>query len=367
MREKRVNEQARVEQGKPRRRGADQETGEERHPKRGPGGLSVAGKAKERVTLVAVDLDGVVWRGSELLPGAREALNAVVCRGLDLRYVTNNSTAHRTLVSERLAALGLPAGVERVLSSGFVTGRWLRERLPGGALVMVVGEEGLVRELCEAGFDARHVEEWSKRGEFPKGEPGWRKTESPAGGPTVGPARSSGASKPVANVLPTGASHTVPGLPAAVVVGMDWSFSYASLAAAQAAVKAGALFVATNPDATFPTPSGLKPGAGALVAAVATAAEKEPILMGKPGLALAEILAAVTGAPAEATLFVGDRLETDIAMGMKAGMKTVLVLTGVTRRADLEARLEQGNGLLPDYVIESLAELPGLLDEITVP
>ncbi len=269
------------------------------------------------IRLVAVDLDGVVWRGREVLPGAVEALTAVVRRGLDLRYVSNNSTAHRETVSERLAGLGLPAGGDRVLTSGFVTGRWLRGRLPKGAPVLVVGEAGLMRELAEAGLAPTH----------------------------------------------TGAGG---GTPAAVVVGMDRGFSYRALAEAQAAVLAGALFVATNQDATFPTATGLLPGAGSIVAAVATAAGREPLVMGKPGLALAETLAGVTGVPPAQTLFVGDRLSTDIAMGRQAGMATVLVLTGVTSAADLERARAGGEGVvLPDHVLGSLAELPGLLDALS--
>jgi glycerol 3-phosphatase-2 len=275
------------------------------------------------IRLVALDLDGVVWRGEEVLPGAREALQDALRRGLDLRYVSNNSTAHRATVSDRLAGLGLPAGTERVLTSGFVTGRWLRERLPEGTPVLVVGEEGLERELREAGLVPRRA--------------------------------GAGAGA----VVPEAAA------PKAVVVGMDRQFDYAGLAEAQAAILSGALFVATNRDATFPTPHGLKPGAGAIVAAVATAAEQEPVLLGKPGLALAEVLAAVTGVQPAETLFVGDRLSTDIAMGRAAGMVTVLVLTGVTSPEDLEAARAAGSDeLLPDYVLAGLADLPGLLDRL---
>lgn len=277
------------------------------------------------IRLVALDLDGVVWRGEEVLPGVREALEDVLGRGLDLRYVSNNSTAHRTTVSDRLAGLGLPAGTDRVLTSGFVTGRWLRERLPEGTPVLVVGEEGLERELREAGLAPRRAG---------------------AGGGAAAPGAAA---------------------PAAVVVGMDRQFDYAALAEAQAAVLSGALFVATNRDATFPTPRGLKPGAGAIVAAVATAAEQEPVLLGKPGLALAEVLAAVTGVQPAETLFVGDRLSTDIGMGRAAGMVTVLVLTGVTSLEDLEgARAAGRDGELPDHVLAGLADLPGLLDRLGV-
>jgi len=270
------------------------------------------------IKLVALDLDGVVYRGGMVLPGAREALEDVVRRGLDLRYVSNNSTAHRETVSERLTGMGLPAGADRVLTSGFVAGRWLRARLPEGTPVMVMGEEGLLRELREAGLAAYHV----------------------GGAAAVAPA-------------------------AAVVVGMDRSLSFQTLAQAQAAIRSGALFVATNPDPTFPTPDGLVPGAGALVAAVATAAETEPVFMGKPGLALAEILATVTGVPSRETLFVGDRLSTDIAMGEDAGMITALVLTGVTSEADLERARGEAGSVLPDHVLADLRELPDLLDSLS--
>ncbi len=266
--------------------------------------------------LVAFDLDGVIWRGPEILPGAQEALGDVLRRGLDLRYVTTNSTAHRDAVSERLAAAGLPAGPARVLTSAFVAAWWLKDRLPSGARVMVVGEEGLARELEEAGLRFYYAREAKP------GDP----------------------------------------VPAAVVVGMDRSFTYESLAAAQWAVKGGALFVATNRDATFPVPGGLKPGAGAIVAAVATAAEKEPVLMGKPGLALAETLAAVTGISAAQTLFVGDRLGTDIVMGANAGMITALVLTGISTEDDLREAAATGKTPLPDHVLRDLRELPELLD-----
>jgi 4-nitrophenyl phosphatase len=298
-------------------------------------GASELGCASDGVRLVALDLDGVVWRGGQVLPGAPEALTEVLRRGLDLRYVSNNSTAHRETVSERLEGMGLPAGVERVLTSGFIAGRWLRERLPERARVMVLGESGLLRELREAGLDALHVGE-------------------------------AAAKDPV---------------PEAVVVGMDRSFSYEALAAAQAAIMGGALFVATNRDATFPTPDGLTPGAGSIVAAVATAAEQEPVLMGKPGPALAVTLAAVTGVPPAQTLFVGDRLSTDIAMGHEAGMITALVLTGVTSLDDLRrartvvgaaaseaaaegAEAAAGEIALPDHVMSDLRDLPPLLDRL---
>lgn len=271
------------------------------------------------IRLVAFDLDGVVWRGSDILPGVQEALGDVLRRGLDLRYVTNNATAHRETVSERLTAAGLPAGAGRVLSSAFVAAWWLKKHVPAGARVMMVGEEGLARELEEAGLS------WYHAREAKPGDP----------------------------------------VPAAVVVGMDRSFDYCSLAAAQEAVRAGALFVATNRDVTFPTVGGLKPGAGSLVAAVAAGAGKEPLEMGKPAPALGETLVAVAGIPAGEILFVGDRLNTDILMGANAGMITALVLTGITTEHDVQEAAATGRLPLPDYVLRDLTELPGLLDVLS--
>ncbi len=269
--------------------------------------------------LLALDLDGVVWRGDEVIPGVAEALQDALRRGLDLRYVSNNSTAHRTQVSERLIAAGLPAGIERVLTSGYVCGEWLRSRVPEGSVVLVVGEDGLLRELRAAGFQGFHVLEAPKSPE-----------------------------------------------PAAVVVGMDRDFTYKTLAAAQKAIRAGALYVATNSDATFPTAHGLLPGAGSLVAAVSAAAEREPVLVGKPSMTLAETLAVITGVPAAETLFVGDRLNTDIAMAKAAGMMAALTLTGVTTNEDLWRAEITGEWVLPDRVLDSLADLPGLLDQMGV-
>lgn len=293
----------------------------------GPAGESTTGVGAIRPRLVAFDLDGVIWRGDEILPGVRTAVQAVIARGFELRYVSNNSTAHRQAVSQRLLRLGLPAGVERVLTSGYVTARWLGARLPAGAPILVVGESGLVEELTDAGLNAHH-----------------------AGCAPAGP---------------------VP--PAAVVVGMDRSVDFSILAAAQKAIRGGALFVATNRDATFPTPEGEVPGAGAIVAAVATAAEKEPILMGKPGPALAEVLADSTGISSSETLFVGDRISTDVAMGKAAGMTTVLVLTGVTTAEELYRLSEAAAAaapevrsamVLPDHVLADLTALPGLLSRL---
>lgn len=313
-----------------------------REPARSPFGADGPGPAPgdaAPIRLVAVDLDGVVWLAGAILPEAAPALNDVVRRRLDLRYVSNNSTAHREAVSKRLAAAGLPAGADRVLTSGYVTGQWLRQRLPERAPILVVGEAGLMRELTEAGLRPVHA------GETPAPVPEAALVEPAA-----------------AAFAPPGAAGASPFQ--AVVVGMDRGFTFKGLAQAQAAIFGGALFVGTNPDATFPTPAGLLPGAGSVVAAVATASQREPVFMGKPGLGLAEVLAKVTGVPPAETLFIGDRLSTDIGMGRRAGMVTALVLSGVTSAAELAEAQAAGGPDLPDHVLNTLANLPPLLESL---
>ncbi len=281
---------------------------------------------EEPLRMVAFDIDGVIIRGSAVLPGAREALDEVLRRGLLLRFVTNNSTRHRSEIAERLAALGLPVTADLVLTSAAATGVWLRAGVGSGARVLVVGGAGLVRELVEAGLDAVHVRDAAQ------GEAG-----APAAG-SVEPAR----------------------VTAAVVVGLDRGFDYDSLATAQRAILAGALFVATNTDATFPVEGAVLPGGGAIVAAVATATGREPVVIGKPEPRLAQALVDAVASGPRSILFVGDRLGTDIEMARRAGMRSALVLTGVTVRSELGSP----GAPVPDHVLESLEDLPALLDDL---
>ncbi|NLT34389.1 MAG: HAD-IIA family hydrolase [Gaiellales bacterium] len=284
-------------------------------------GQTLDGAATPPLKLVAFDLDGVIYRGAEVLSGAAEALQAVTERGLILRFVTNNATLHRTAVAARLNGMGLAATPGQVLGSAAATAAWLQGHIPPGSRVLALGEAGLLQELREAGFQAQHV--------LPRPELGLPETL-----PGNAPVR-------------------------AVAVGLDRALTYASLAAALQPILEGALFVATNVDATFPTEGRLLPGGGSIVAAVAAAAGRQPEVIGKPGLGMAEALARTTGVAYTNMLLVGDRLDTDIEMGLRAGMRTALVLTGVTQQADV-AQSERR----PDFVLPNLQELPGLLDRI---
>ncbi|MHB8868993.1 MAG: HAD-IIA family hydrolase [Thermoleophilia bacterium] len=286
----------------------------------------------EPLRMVAFDIDGVLIRGGTVLPGAWEALAEVVRRGLLLRFVTNNSTRHRSEIAARLTELGLPVTADLVLTSAAATAGWLRGELPPGARVLVVGGAGLVRELREAGFDAAHVREAARPSD-----------EAPAGSPP-----------------PTPVASGTTSAAAAVVVGLDRGFDYLTLAAAQQAILGGALFVATNTDATFPVEGAVLPGGGAIVAAVATATDRRPVVIGKPEPRLAQALIDTIGGGPRSILFVGDRLGTDIEMARRAGLRSALVLTGVTGRSELESPGQP----VPDHVLESLEDLPALLDDL---
>lgn len=329
--------------------------------------------------MVAFDIDGVVHRGATLLPGAHEALIDVLRRGLLLRYVTNNSAQHRSEVAARLAGFGLPAEPEYILTSGAATADWLRERLEPKARVVVVGGEGLVRELIEVGLDARHglgflADAAAPAAAAPGADAAARRGAAAAAATKTAGARV-GASTDAVPPLPGSAQaeaamiRAIEALaldpPAAMVVGLDRTFSYYTLALAQAAVMAGALFVATNADATFPVEGRLLPGGGSLVAAVVTAGGRQPVVIGKPEQEMAHRLAESAGVAPEGVLFVGDRLDTDILWARRAGMQSALVYSGVTQPSDV-ARLQAAESVdeLPDFIMDDLRGLPQLLDRL---
>jgi 4-nitrophenyl phosphatase len=247
-----------------------------------------------------IDLDGVLWVGETPTDGLHEFFACVRRRGLRFLLVSNNATASPETVRSRLLRMGVDVGPGSVLTSSEASATFLQGRLPAGAPVLVVGETVLRQAITAAGFPLA-----SEAGE----------------------AR-------------------------AVVVGLDRQATWSSLSEAALAVRGGALFVAANPDVTFPIERGLALGSGALVAAIRAATGIEPMTVGKPEPHLyTQALARLEVAPRE-TLAIGDRLETDILGGQRAGIPTALVLTGVTRREDL-AR----SPIRPDWVFEGLPDL----------
>ncbi len=276
--------------------------------------------------LLLVDLDGVVYRQSEAVPGVPAVLAARAAAGDDVVYVTNNATAYHTDYLPRLAGHGAPVGPDRVVTSALASAAWLREEMPGVRRVLAVGAPGLERELREAGFDVVSVGHAATR-MHQEGIDGW-----------------------------AAAGH-----PDAVVVGLDPQMSYLRVAAAADCVRAGAVLVATNRDPIYPVENGYRPGAGAVVAAVATAARTEPrVVIGKPGPYLLQAGARLVGGDLRTAVMIGDSM-TDIAAGRAVGARTILTLTGVTTRAMADALPEAER---PTRVVADAAGLEAALREL---
>jgi HAD superfamily hydrolase (TIGR01450 family) len=247
-----------------------------------------------------LDLDGVLYLGPEPVPHAAESVALARAAGQRAAFVTNNSSRRAQAVAGHLTELGIPATADDVVTSGQAAVRWLQGRLPAGAAVLIVGSAGLAEEVEEGGFV---------------------------------PAR------------------TADGV-AAVVQGLEPRTAWTDLAEAAVAIEAGALWVAGNTDATYPSSRGLLPGNGAMVQALVHTTGRQPVVVGKPEPELHR--ASVERVQAERPLVVGDRLDTDILGANRATTDSLLVLTGVTRRRDLLAARPE---LRPTYVSSDLRGL----------
>lgn len=259
---------------------------------------------------IIFDLDGVVYRGETALPAAVTTLNRLAADGHSLFYLTNNATRARDDYARKLVRLGIPCDLGQVMTSAYATALFLAAEGSAGRRAFVVGEQGLVAELEAVGL----------------------------------------------KVVPVEAEERVD----YVVVGLDKGFTYAKLERAYREIMGGAAFIATNRDPTYPLEEGREiPGGGTMVAAIECAVGQPPRVIGKPEpFALERILRQSSTAKGEAVL-VGDRLDTDILAGRRAGVRTVLALTGVTSREQAAAAPPNQR---PDHVIETLAELPLILE-----
>lgn len=254
------------------------------------------------------DMDGVLYRGKQPLPGVQVLFDALTLRGIRFLLATNNSMALPSGYVARMAEMGVTISEGDVQTSATATRDYLQDLLPAGSKVLAVGMPALSQILVDGtGFEVATVE--------------------------------------------TPADEI-----AAVVVGLDLQFTYAKLQRATDAINAGARFVATNADATLPHEGGFQPGAGSIVAAIATASGVLPVVVGKPEPVMMEKGIQQLGLRAEEVVMVGDRLDTDILAGYRAGTTTALVLTGVAKREDLSTA-----DPLPDYVF---ADLPALTQEL---
>ncbi len=244
-----------------------------------------------------LDLDGVVYRGITVIPGACESIDRLRSSGSRVVFLTNNATRTRAATARRLVDMGIPCSAGDVISSAYATSVYIKEKY-GSSTIYPVGEQGLVEELKMAG-------------------------------------------------------HTINRLDADyVVAGLDREFTYEKLARALDLIMNGAGFIATNNDAMLPTEYGFLPGAGSMIAAIQAASDVVPDVIGKPNKPIMDVLLMEYGLKSKECVMVGDRLETDILAGIRAGMRTVLVLTGASGIEDIES-----SGIRPDSVIDSIANL----------
>ena len=240
-----------------------------------------------------------MYRGDALVPGAAETLAALRADGRRVAFLSNKPLETRADYAAKLTRLGVPAETDDVVNSSLVLARHLAELDPG-APVFVIGEPPLIAELGAHGFEVRH-------------------------------------------------DHHVRW----VVIAFDRTFDYAKLNTALQAVRQGARLIATNPDRTCPTADGEIPDCAGMMAAVeAVSGARVEIVVGKPSPIILDVALARLGVAATEAVIVGDRIETDIVMGKRLGLATVLVLSGVTRADD--PRVTE---IAPDLVLPSIRDL----------
>ncbi|MGN5240374.1 MULTISPECIES: HAD-IIA family hydrolase [unclassified Rhodococcus (in: high G+C Gram-positive bacteria)] len=261
---------------------------------------------RSRYDVLLLDLDGTVYRGAEAVPGALEALSA----GDRILYVTNNASRRPVEVAEHLQGLGFVAATDSVVTSSQSAARLLAERVPSGSKILVVGTDALAEEIAAVSLE------------------------------------------PV---------RTADAQPVAVVQGHSPDTGWRILAEATLAIRAGALWVATNVDSTLPTERGLVLGNGSMVAALESATGRTPIVAGKPAAPLLQD--AIRRSSADRPLVIGDRLDTDIEGANAVGADSLLVLTGVSTIEDL---LRAPAHQRPTYVAASLESLDTAASKLRV-
>jgi len=253
----------------------------------------------KEIRALVFDMDGVLWRGKEALPGLKEIFAWMQAEKVPYLLATNNSMSTQQMYVERLAGHGVTVPKETIITSGIAVRDYLRATYPPDVTVGTVGMQALVEVLYdEGGFtrDDRH--------------------------------------------------------PQVQVVGTDLHFGYDDIKRACLAIRAGAAFVATNPDTTLPTEEGLVPGCGAMIAALVASTDVQPTVIGKPEKYMFELACQRLGLQPPEVLMVGDRLDTDILGANRIGSRTVLVLTGVSQREEIAT-----TGIEPTFIATDLVEL----------
>jgi len=244
-----------------------------------------------------IDMDGVLVRGSQPVPGANEFIQRLRAAERKFLVLTNNPLYTPRDLTARLERIGLQIPPEAIYTSALATAQFLQSQLPNGT-AYVIGDVGLTTALYDVGYIIT--------------------------------------------------DHA----PDYVVVGETTSLSYERLTHAVRFVSAGARFVATNPDVSCPGDGGMVPACGAIAALIAAATGVRPYFVGKPNPLMMRTALRTLGAHSEESVMIGDRMDTDIIGGTESGLDTILVLTGVTRREEVERFPYR-----PTLVVESVAEI----------
>ncbi|MFB6090406.1 MAG: HAD-IIA family hydrolase [Halobellus sp.] len=258
----------------------------------------------EGLDAAILDLDGTVYRGDRLIPGARRSLERLRESVSEVLFLTNKAIERRRDYSRKLQRLGVEASHDDVVNSGWVTAQYISETYPDRE-AFVVGESPLIDELHDAGVETT--------------------TDDPG---------------------------------TLLVASMDREFDYDDLDLALRTLDEERPFLATNPDRTCPTEDGAIPDAAGMIGAIeGVTGQTVDEVLGKPSTTMIETALDRVGVEPERCLMVGDRIETDILMGERAGMTTALVLSGVTdRETAAESEIE------PDYVLESIADIGAVIE-----
>jgi 4-nitrophenyl phosphatase len=283
------------------------------------------------VPVAIFDMDGVLYRGSILMPHAKETLERLRRADWQVFFATNNSTATREEYVQRLSRLGLGGDSEHIVTSAYATAHYLERLDPPPKDVYVVGADGLREEIRGTGIAVRDAS--SLPGALPP-------DAAAADGVDPGAMR---------RYL---TSVNLPPPADTVVVGLDLHVTYAKIAEAQRCVLAGARFVCSNRDRAYPVEGRLLPGAGAIVAAIEVATGRTAICIGKPEPFLFEEVLRRAGE--RGAVVIGDSTDYDMVAAHRVGARGVLILTGLTE----ESAVEHARGeAVPDRVIRSLQEL----------
>lgn len=250
---------------------------------------------------LVIDMDGVLWLENTPLPGLIPFFDFLQSRDIPFILATNNASKTPGQFVQKLARFGVTVEPEHVLNSPLATAAYLQQEFPAGAKVYVVGQEGLLEAMQTAGF-----------------------TRLNDAGQTAD----------------------------VVVAGLDFTLTYDKLRYAALHIQRGARFVGTNGDLTFPAAEGNLPGAGAILAAIEATTGVKPITIGKPERLMFDIAIAKLGSSPAQTAMLGDRLESDILGGQRAGLKTILVTSGIDNEATIVEK-----GIQPDAIFSGIDEL----------